>query len=1019
MASTAFAADGDAHPDRPAFLVLGSLEVRGAQGSVPVSGTVRQRTLAMLLLEAGRVIPVSRLVEAAWDEEPPRSAEHQIRKAVADLRRRIPGGHEVIVTDGPGYRAAVRPDQLDLARYQALVRRAHEALDAGDREAAAATLRSAVDLWRGPVLAGAGGSVIAAVSTALEEEYLSAAEQLYDLVITAGAASSVVGELRSLAVRHPLRESLRELLMRAFYQTGQQAAALDEFARLRDLLRDELGIDPSTRLCDLYEYVLRQDPSLATSVEPAAPRPAASAAPTPPQTLPYNVPDFSGRESELAWIAEAAARTSPGSATVLAVDGMGGGGKTALVLRAAHQLAPSYPDGQLFVDLYGFTPGQRQLSAFHAQGHLLAAAGIPSEEISGLPAGRNALWQSYMRGRRMLLILDNVASSSQVRSLLPASPGSLVLITSRPRLVDLDGVEWLSLGALPEADSQEMLRQTLGAERVEREPEAAAELLRLCGGLPLAVRIVAARLSNRPHWSVQHLTERLRAHGRRLEELTSENRGVASALSLSYRSMARDLRSAFRLLGHCPGQYVDTEEAAALLGVDPFEAENVLERLVDARLLQAWEPGVYTFHDLVRHFARRLAEEADSPEDTPGIQRLLDHYTLLAEHACDVLFPGRAGTAGDSGGPAGEAPRFRTKESALRWLDQHRDSLLAAVRLAHGRGLLRPAARLPRELGFHSSIRAYDAEANDALATGVAASRRLDDPALLRLNLTNLAMGQWRMGALRAAVSHLHEALEVARAMDDPRSEAECRARLGQAFNSLGELGRAVRLTEEANRAARETGFDRLDGSSLSTLSHVLARLGRFPEAAEKARRALELFDSMGEIQLAVDALRYLAHALAGTGRHAAALGHLDSAVQRCERLRMPSVLPLVLACRTDVLLRMGRVAQASESATHALSEALCSTDDIHRATVHLSAGRAFLASGNAGQALDQYRTAHDIATRMELGFERAVALDGLAAVHQHQGEGAGAESSRREADELFAAMGTPEEARAFWTGRP
>ena len=963
----------------------------------------------MLLLEAGRVVPIARLVMAAWNEEPPDSAEHQVRKMVAKLRGRIPHGPDIILTDGPGYRAVVETEQLDLLRHQKLLRQARESLDAGEKERAAAQLREALALWRGPVLAGSGGRVVDAASTALEEQRLTAAEQFYDLCIEAGEAAEITGELRVLVDEHPLRETLRSRLMLALYQSGQQAAALDEFVRARDHLAYELGIDPGVQLTGLHERILRQDPSLI--------RPERSASRVPhqvtkaPHALPFDVPDFSGRSSELQWVCDAARGAPEGTPTVLALDGMGGGGKTALAVRAAHQLAEQYPNGSLFIDLHGFTPGQTPLSAFHAQGDLLAAAGIPSDEIPTVPAGRAARWQSYMRGRRMLLVLDNAAASEQVRALIPASSDSLVLITSRPRLTGLDGVEWLSVGALPELDSHQLLRNTLGAARVEKEPDAARELLRLCGGLPLAVRIAAARLANRPHWTVQRLVERLRDHDRRLDELTSEGRGVAGALLLSYQSMPPEQRTAFRLLGHHPGRYLDTEEAAALLDTDVLTAEDALEELVDVRLLEAREPGVYALHDLVRSFVQRVAQSERVPEDGQAVRRLLDHYLHTAERACDTLFPGRR-RFGDREAKGRERPEFDHNDKALQWLDQHRDSLLAAVDAAYQGGLLWHAARLPRELGFHSSIRGYDASANSALEKGVSASRQLGDQSLTRLNLMNLAMGKWRLGQLRDAVARLEEAVDLSRRMKDVHSEAECRARLGQACNSMGELERALQLCQEANARAQELGFTRLDGSSLSTLSLIQVRLGRFEEAARSAERAVAIFNSIKEIQLSVDALSNLSQAIEGLGRFEEALSWADAALERCQSMSMPSVLPLVLARRADVLVRMGELEEAADSAGHALAKATRNTDDIHRATVHLSVGRVRYAQGDLDTAQAQQLLAHEIACRMELRYDEACALWGLARTAEAQGRPQMARRHRSVADSLFFQMKVPEAAR-------
>ncbi|MFE2093063.1 BTAD domain-containing putative transcriptional regulator [Streptomyces sp. NPDC059460] len=998
----------DTNP-RPEFAVLGSLEVRSGSDFVSVNGALQRRVLVMLLLEAGRVVPVSRLVAAAWNEEPPDSAEHQVRKMVAKLRSRIPHGPDIIVTDGPGYRAVVDTEHLDLLRYQKLLRQARESLDARETERAAAQLREALALWRGPVLSGSGGRVVDAASTALEEQRLTAAEQLYDLCIDAGEAAGITGELRVLVDEHPLRETLRSRLMLALYHSGQQAAALAEFAHVRGHLADELGIDPGTELTGLHERILRQDPSLT--------RPELAASRVPhrvteaPHSLPFDVPDFSGRTSELQWICDAGRRAPGGSPTVLALDGMGGGGKTALTVRAAHQLAEQYPQGSLFIDLHGFTPGQTPLSAFHAQGDLLATAGIPSEEIPTVPAGRAARWQSYMRGRRMLLVLDNAAASEQVRALIPASSDSLVLITSRPRLTGLDGVEWLSVGALPELDSHQLLRTTLGDARVEGEPNAARELLRLCGGLPLAVRIAAARLANRPHWTVERLVERLRDHDRRLDELTSEGRGVAGALLLSYQSMPPGQRTAFRLLGHHPGRYLDAEEAAALLDTDVLTAEGVLEELVDVRLLEAREPGVYALHDLVRSFVQRVAQDQRAPEDRQAVRRLLDYYLNTAERTCDTLFPGRR-HFGDRDEEVRAGDEFDHKDKALQWLDQHRDSLLAAVNAAHQEGLLWHAARLPRELGFHSSIRGYDARANEALETGVSASRRLGNQSLTRLNLMNLAMGKWRLGQLREAVTQLEEAVELSRQMADEHSEAECLARLGQAHNSMGELERALRLNQEANRRAQELGFTRLAGSTLSTLSLTQVRLGRFEEAAESAQRAVTTFDSIKEIQLSVDALSNLSQAIEGLGRFEEALARADAALERCQRMSMPSVLPLVLARRADVLVRLGELEEAADSADHALAKATSSTADIHRATVHLAVGRVRYAQGDLDTAQAQQLLAHEIACRMELRYDEACALWGLARTAEAQGHPQVARQHRSAADNLFSLMKVPETAR-------
>lgn len=474
----------------------------------------------MLLLEAGRVVPVARLVEATWEKDPPVTAAHQVRKAVADLRRRVPTGTEVIATDGPGYRVVVADDQVDLLEFDALTRAAGQALREGERSAAAEALRSALALWRGSVLSGTGGPIIEAAATALEERRLAAAEQFFDLCLALGESGELISGLRALITQHPLRETLRGQLMLALYRSGRQAEALKEYGEVRELLVDELGIDPGPRLAKLYEAILRDSPELAAPERPApvtvapvrpVPEPAAAADPAPepapavteategaapeaparteadregepgtrttpvdaPCTLPYDLPDFTGRAKELAELFDYVQDEGRGSeryARIVAIDGMGGMGKTTLAVRAAHRLADRYPDGQLHIDLHGFTPGREPVTPAAALDGLLRTLGTPGDRIPEDLEGRTAVWRSKLDGRRMLLLFDNAVDAAQIRPLLPASPGSLALITSRGRLLDLDGVEWVSIGMMEPEDSTSLMAETLGATRVAAEP---------------------------------------------------------------------------------------------------------------------------------------------------------------------------------------------------------------------------------------------------------------------------------------------------------------------------------------------------------------------------------------------------------------------------------------------------------------------------------------------------------------------------------------------------------------------
>ncbi|MEE1929375.1 BTAD domain-containing putative transcriptional regulator [Streptomyces sp. TRM 70351] len=1072
----------------------------------------------MLLLEANRVVPVARLVEAAWDSCPPSSASHQIRKAVAELRQRIPGGSGFIQTAGPGYRAVVAEDQLDLSQYRARVSRARQAVSEGNRVRAVDELQAALELWRGPVMAGFGGPVIDAASAALEEQHLGAAEQLFQLKLAEGRAVDVVGELRTLVHRYPLRETLRAQLMLALYRTGRQAEALEEYNRVRALLADELGIDPCVELAALYERILRQSPDLAAlttpaesphapsvpqdacaieSVAPAAPAgsagsaqappvpgaPPASAAPaagpawaasaapsvpvapvapsadaasadglpppserdreppapstpaaspptaaTPaasppsagavPSALPYDLRDFSGREAELRWISETV-RRAPGvcgqCARIVAIDGMGGSGKTALAVRAAHRLAEDYPDGQLFVDLRGYTPGQEPLSTLMAQEALLAAAGVPSDEVPTAAAGRTALWGSITRQRKLLIVLDNAADADHVRPLIPSSPSCLTLITSRPRLVDLDGADWLSLGVLSEEDGLDLLRGTLGAERVAREPAAAAELIRLCGGLPLAVRIAAARLRNRSHWTIQRLAGRLADETRRLDELNSAGRSVAVALRMSYQAMNDRQRADLRLLGLHPGKTLSPEEAGALLDRTPLEAEDALEALLDAHLLDEHEPGLYSFHDLVRSFALGLRGSGTAQQEEQAVERLLDHYVLSAERACDALFPERSRHADLLPTRAAGPPPFPGRDAALAWLDRHRDSMLAAVELAHSHGRYRHAAYLPRTLSFHSAIRNYPQDARRACTIGVTAARALGDRDMLRLSLTTLAVEHWMVGAFPEGVTCLEEALVLARSLGDQESEAGCMGRLGQMYNSLGEFHQALGFLEGASLLEQQLGSAREQAGTLNVLSSVTVRLGKFEEAADTAARAIDLWEAIGDPGHTIVARSSLAFALIGLRRPQQALKELDAALRLCDDLNGPATTALILAQHSAAHVLLGEHDQAKEYVERALQIPAMRDVTVRQATVESIAGRVYRAVGEPELALARGRRAYELAVSIKFRYEMAQALDTLADASLALGETTKAEDYRQRADALYERMGVPENARRLF----
>ncbi|MZD08538.1 AfsR family transcriptional regulator [Streptomyces sp. SID5785] len=982
------------------FCVLGVLEVWADGRRLRIGGAIQERILVTLLLEPGRVVPVSRLVEAAWDEEPPATAVHQIRKAVTDLRRRIPGGSTLIVTERPGYRAVVDGDQLDLSRFTRLVAQARQELAAGVPAQAAELLRGALDLWRGPVMGGQGGDTVGAVGTALEERRLAAAEQLLQIRLDQGESGELIGDLRELIADHPLRETLRGQLMLALYRSGRAAESLEEFGRVRSLLAEELGIDPGPRLTRLYEAILHDSEELAG---PAPAGPAAVPAPAvTPSTLPYDLTDFTGRGSELDRLTELVGGGRDG-ARIVALDGMGGCGKTSLAVHAAHRLAERYPDGQLCFDLRGYSPGEEPLQPAAALGALLRTLGVPDQRIPEDESGRAALWRATLAGRRVLLLLDNALDSAQVRPLLPASRDCLVLVTSRARLVDLDGAEWISVGTMPPADSRALLTETLGGQRTGAEPEAVDTLAELCGHLPLALRIASARLRNRSRWTVRYLVDRLGDEARRLGELSSGERSVAATIQLSYQAMDAAHRTAFRLLGLHPGTEVDARSAAALFGLDLQDTEDILERLLDVHLVQQQQLGWYTLHDLVRNFAQSLRTDDTRDADHAATGRILDYYVAASEQACTVLFPRRARRPVPGGAPVTELPPLGDPDQARDWLAQEDTALRHAVALAHEHGFDRQTVPLARNVMFFLNLRSSFDEYERIAQLAVDSARRRGVEQDLRTGLSNLTSAHWKLGRFRAGLASAQEALDLARAGGDVHGEAVSLDQLGLLNAFLGELEegrrqlvRSVELHENPMRKAM----------ALTNLSTVHSCLGWFREAAEAAAQAVALHGSDGERSNQIPALNDLAIARLGLGEPRPAAVSLSLALSLGDEASIPEDLALTLALSADTEQRLGRHALVAGYEERALDLVRTRGTTLRRCEVENIVGRLRRHRGAYAQAMELHRSAAGWARSIECRVELARALDGMAHAAAALGDAAAAREYRTDADELFAAMG-------------
>ncbi|WP_328611553.1 tetratricopeptide repeat protein [Amycolatopsis sp. NBC_00345] len=999
--------------------VLGSVECWDGDERVHLGGLIQERVLAALVLEAGRVLSVSQLVDAVWEDVPPATAAHQVRKAVARLRQIIPGGGGLIITQASGYRVSADAAQLDVKQFSALLDQARAEL--ADRRAGEAVehLEGALALWRGTVLSGDGGEPIRAAGTALLERRAAAIEQLIDLRLARGETAELVGELRAYVAAYPLQERLRGQLMLALFRSGRQADALEEFERVRALLSEDLGIDPGSDLTRLHERILRNDPALARPVPEAGPRPVAEVPAGPPaaaHALPHDLPDFVGRERELDHLRSYLETASSQGPRIVAIDGMGGVGKTSFAVRAAYSVSGRYPDGQLYLDLHGFTPAGQPMTAPAAAEALLRMLGTPVDHLPDGASVRLNLWRATIAEKSVVLLLDNVSDVAQVLPLLPPNSECLVLITSRTRLVDLDGVLWISLGTMTDEDSAAMASAVLTSQRTAVEPEALAELIELCGHLPLAIRIALSRLANRPRWSIGYLVDRMSDESRRLDELRSGERGVELTLKISYEGLKAKDREAFRLLGLHPGRDIDVHSAAALLGTSPEEAEATLEVLLDAHMLQQYEFGYYRFHDLVRSFVHRLlrvAGQSAGGDISPALGRLLDYLVCASDQVCDLLFAGRLSVPAGGIGRQAVPPELDEPEQARKWLERERTTLLAAAVLAHEQGLDRHVTLLARNVVFQLDAAGLYSEFAEASQLAVASSRRLGEPELLRLSLSNLAVANWKLGRFDAGIAASSEALKIADDLGDRRGFAKDTGMLGLFKGTTGQFDEALGLLRESIRLKRELGAARTEAESLVNLSSLYEQWGRYPEAVEAAGQALALDLELDIREHQIVARADLALAYLGVHADEEADEQLARDRELVEDFGAAGEVAMVFALSALTNQRLGRHEEAARYAEIVREHRREHWNPTRQVVIDNILGKLYRAQGNDSDAALLHEAARTVAASIGYRVEEARALLGLGAAESALGRTEEGQRHQRRAEEIFTELGVPPDARS------
>ncbi|WP_173065511.1 AfsR/SARP family transcriptional regulator [Phytohabitans houttuyneae] len=657
--------------------VLGPLDVRVGGRPVHVATGRLRALLAVLAMSAGRAVPPDRLAGAVWGDEQPDHARRSVQLYVTRLRRALGAG--AIRTRTDGYLLVA--DQVDAVRFLRLLDTAAAAADSGTERA---RLVAALELWRGTPFDGIRAAWLDRVEgPRLLDRYLAAVERRIDLDLAAGAEGEVVGQLRELTARHPVRERFWEQLMTALYRAGRRAEALEAYRRLYRLLADELGVTPGAAVRELHRRILAGDPALRG--------PAGRGGAPVPRQLPAAVRGFSGRAGSLDRLDAVAGRAGD-AAAVAVISGGGGVGKTSLAVHWAHRAAGRFPDGQLYVDLRGFGPsGQAVRPADAVRGFLEALGTAPANVPTDLPA-QVGLYRSLTSGKRVIVLLDNAADAEQVRPLLPGAAGSVAVVTSRHQLPGLvaEGAYPVTLDVLPAGESRALLAGRLGADQVDAEPDAVARIVAICAGLPLALAIVAARATTPPLHSLDALAAELGEFRTCLDALASADAAtdLRAVFSWSYCRLGPAAKRLFRLLGIHPGRDVGALAAASLAGTTAAATRPVLAELCRAHLLTEHAPGRYACHDLLRVYAAELLDSHDAEADRRAARRrLLDHLLATAAAAALLIEPLRDPIAVVRPAPGVTPEPFGKREDALAWLDAERPALLSAVELARDDGL--------------------------------------------------------------------------------------------------------------------------------------------------------------------------------------------------------------------------------------------------------------------------------------------------------------------------------------------
>jgi DNA-binding SARP family transcriptional activator/tetratricopeptide (TPR) repeat protein len=684
--------------------ILGPIEVWDDDRPIALPRRQQRVILGILALETGTLVPTDRLVDLLWGNRPVKQARSVIHSRVSDLRSRMDavtngGTGFSLDTHGSGYVLQVPEEWVDAHRFRRLV---SDASHIEDLAARLDQLRVALRLWRGPAFGGqVADSALGVTAERLESARLTAIEEVFDIELRRGNHTQVVEEIIQAATDNPSRERLAHQMMTALHRSGRPTEALRAYHQYRTQLADELGIDPGPEIQKLYVAMLHSDQPSTTPdvINSAGSNPSLDSLATAednftvatPNMFPADIADFTNRTREIDTLVEALTRERGNSVAVVTTSGQGGIGKTALAIHVGHRLRDWFPDGQLYVNLHG--EGDQPLDPSVVLARFLRALGVDEMAVPSSLDERVELYRDLLAQRRVLIVLDNAADDAQVQPLIPGSPTAAVIVAGRARLGTTLSGDRLDLTLLDRTHAVELLARIAGGDRIQAEPEAVAELAQLCGHLPLALRIVGARLAAKPHWSVARMVKMLHSQRRRLDELAYRHLDVRASIGLSYRGLQPAAQRLLRRLGDLGAPEITTWTSAALLNITPTAAEELLENLFDAQLLSYLSNSLdgsprYRMHDLVHLFASERARLEEPAAELRAARRRCYAASLFLAVSARSAFEG-----GDYATIHGGAQRWAVDDQQLLaaittdpmgWFEQDRPIILMLIGRAAG-----------------------------------------------------------------------------------------------------------------------------------------------------------------------------------------------------------------------------------------------------------------------------------------------------------------------------------------------